>query len=92
MRAVRAPARAAAALASAPACPPPITITSKGLVGGVVSAKGWNELLDHTNLESDSTVAKVLRRTIGAPFQRPGRRNGLPRPLGSHNLVIISGG
>lgn len=61
-RAVRAPALAAAAHASAPACPPPMTTTSNGPLGGLVDKLQYN----------DHCTRAELPRSFGDSRKPPG--------------------
>ena len=66
---VLAPTLAAAALASAPACPPPMTITSKGLDSLSVRLPTGTPLHEDRNadLELSVTVARYRRRQAPKP-------------------------
>lgn len=68
-KAVRAPDLAAAAHASAPACPPPITTTSNGLEDGQISASTDENSVANlltSSLKRRSQDIAVCRRAIGA--------------------------
>lgn len=91
-RAVRAPDRAAAAQASEPAWPPPMTTTSKGLSEWVLDDSHVGEGAGRPYLESCATVAKALIRPENCVLEamgRPSSTAGLLKPRGVHAFFIL---